>query len=73
MLQITPWERLALQQLAEGTATRALADHFGTSEGDLEVRLTTLFARMGVSGRAEAVAAASRRGLLTHTSERVDA
>jgi hypothetical protein len=30
--------------------------------------LSTLFARMGVLGRAEAVAAALRRGLVTRTS-----
>ena len=68
MLQITPWERAALQLLAEGTATSALADRFRTSEADLEARLTRLFARMGVAGRSEAVAVALRRGLVTPTS-----
>jgi len=68
VLQITPWERAALQLLAEGTAITALADRFRTSEADLEARLTTLFARMGVDGRSEAVAVALRRGLVTPTS-----
>ena len=68
MLQITPWERAALQLLAEGTTIGALADRFRTSEADLEARLTTLFARMGVDGRSEAVAVALRRGLVTPTS-----
>jgi len=65
VLQITPWERAALQLLAEGTATSALADRFRTSEADLEARLSRLFTRMGVDGRSEAVAAALRRGLVT--------
>jgi DNA-binding NarL/FixJ family response regulator len=68
VLQITPWERAALQLLAEGTATSALADRFRTSEADLEMRLTRLFARMGVDSRSEAVTAALRRGLVTPTS-----
>jgi DNA-binding NarL/FixJ family response regulator len=65
VLHITPWERAALELLADGTPTGALAERFGTNEADLEARLSTLFARMGVLGRAEAVDAASRRGLLT--------
>jgi DNA-binding NarL/FixJ family response regulator len=68
VLHITPWERAALEQLADGTPTGVLAERFGTSEVDLEARLSTLFARMGVLGRAEAVAAALRRGLVTRTS-----
>ncbi len=65
MLHITPWERTALQLLAEGGASGALAERFGTSEADFDVRLTALFARMGVRSRPEAVAAAFTRGLLT--------
>jgi DNA-binding NarL/FixJ family response regulator len=65
VLQITPWERTALQLLAEGTVSNGLAHHLGTSEGELEERLSTLFARMGVAGRGQAVAAAFRRGLLS--------
>jgi DNA-binding NarL/FixJ family response regulator len=65
VLQITPWERAALQLLADGTPTSTLADRFQTSEPDLEARLTSLFARMGVAGPAEAISVALRRGLLT--------
>jgi DNA-binding NarL/FixJ family response regulator len=64
VLHITPWERDALAQLADGTPTGVLAKRFGTSEVDFEARLSTLFARMGVLGRAEAVDAAFRRGLI---------
>ena len=67
MLHITPWERAALNSWRTGRRL-VLAERFGTSEVDLEARLSTLFARMGVLGRAEAVDAAFRRGLVTRTS-----
>jgi len=50
--------------LAKGISARELADRFGVSDGDMEARLTTLFARMGAASRDEAIAAACRRGLV---------
>jgi DNA-binding NarL/FixJ family response regulator len=41
-----------------------MAGHLGTSEYEVEAYLTTLFAKMGAACRAEALAAAFRRGLL---------
>ena len=73
VLQITPWERLALQLLAEGTAITSLAEHFGTSQREVDIRLAVLFSRMGVKSRAEAVEIASRRGLLMLVPEKVSA
>jgi len=64
VLQITPHERVALQLLADGTGTRGIADRLGVSEPEVEAHLSGLFARMGAASRTEAVAAASRRGLL---------
>ena len=64
MLQITPWERAALRQLADGISTSELAGRVGVSEREIEARLTSLFARMGTASRTEAIAAAFRRGLL---------
>jgi DNA-binding NarL/FixJ family response regulator len=64
MLQITPQERTTLLLLAKGISARELADRFGVSDGDMEARLTTLFARMGAASRDEAIAAACRRGLV---------
>jgi DNA-binding NarL/FixJ family response regulator len=64
VLQITPWERAALQLLANGIATHELAGRLGVSESEIEVRMSTLFARMGAASRSEAIAAALRRGLL---------
>ena len=64
MLHITPLERVALQLLASGVATHELAGRLGVSAREVETNLNTLFARMGAASRAEAVAAAFRRGLL---------
>jgi DNA-binding NarL/FixJ family response regulator len=64
VLHITPWERSALELLASGTTTRDMAGHLGVPEPEIQLRLTTLFARMGASTPADAIAAAFRRGLL---------
>ena len=64
VLHITPWERRVLEQLATGVATREIAHRLGMNEPDVQSRLNTLFTRMGVRTRAEAIAAATRRGLL---------
>jgi DNA-binding NarL/FixJ family response regulator len=64
VLQITPWERSALQSLAAGTSTAELATHCGLPELELQQRLTALFQRMGASSRNDAVTAAWRRGLI---------
>ena len=65
VLRISPWERSVLQLLADGKAVNELAGRFRLSEPEIEVHLTTLFERLGVSNRAEAIAAAFRRGLLS--------
>ena len=64
VLQITPWERSALQSLAGGASTAELAIHFGLPELELQQKLTALFRRMGASSRHDAVTAAWRRGLI---------
>jgi DNA-binding CsgD family transcriptional regulator len=67
MLQITPEERAALVLLADGLSTDELAGRFGVTAPEMDTHLSTLFAKMGAGSRAEAVAAAFRRGLLMHT------
>ena len=64
-LQITPWERTALELLANGKRADEIAGRLGISAGKVEAHLTTLFARMGAASQTEAIAAAFRRGLLT--------
>jgi DNA-binding NarL/FixJ family response regulator len=68
VLHITPSDRVALQLLANGTAAIEIAKNLGLPESELELHLTTLFARLGAAGRSEAIAIALKRGLLT-TSE----
>ena len=72
MLYMTPDERQALQMLADGTATDAIADLLGMSERQVEVRLSALFARMGATSQDTALASAFRRGLLVSATRRTD-
>jgi DNA-binding NarL/FixJ family response regulator len=64
VLHITPWERSVLELLANGTDARDMAVRLGIPEIEMHMRLRTLFARMGASTPADAVAAALRRGLV---------
>jgi len=63
-LHITPSERAVLEYLASGAAIHEIARRVGMNEPEIETCLQTLFTRMGVRTRAEAVSAAMRRGLL---------
>ena len=70
MLRITPSERDVLEYLATGAATTEIARHLSINEPEVESRLSTLFSRLGVTTRSEAVAVAIRRGLLAHGGTR---
>jgi LuxR family quorum sensing-dependent transcriptional regulator len=63
-LRITPRERQALQLLASGQTTTGVAAGLGMGTHEIDTLLDALFATMGAASRAEAVAAAQRRGLL---------
>jgi len=71
VLHITPWERRALQLLAQGRATTEIANCLGTGESEVGVCLTALFSKMGASSETEAIESASRRGLLIRENEPV--
>jgi DNA-binding NarL/FixJ family response regulator len=64
VLQITPWERDALQLLAEGTPTIQIGAMLGLSPGDIDPFLGALFARLGAASHSDAIRVAARRGLL---------
>jgi len=64
VLQITPAERTALQMLADGLAHDEIATNLRISEHGLDAELITLFERMGVAGRNQAIDEAVRRGLV---------
>jgi DNA-binding NarL/FixJ family response regulator len=63
VLCITPWERNALQLLANGHTRNELSRHLGASASEIDSLLEELFAAMGVATQAEAIAAALKRGL----------
>ena len=69
VLQITPWERQALQLLAQQKAPTDIANSLSMSASEVGPYLTALFAKMGVRSRTEALASASRRGLLVADDE----
>jgi DNA-binding NarL/FixJ family response regulator len=64
VLQITPWERDALQLLAAGMADEEIATVLHISDGTVNSYLAYLFDKLGVASRSEAVMAATRRGLV---------
>jgi len=55
--------------LAEGRPDGDVASALAVTPTSLDSYLTALFARMGVTDKAEAVASASRRGLLVVANE----
>ena len=64
-LRITPAERAVLQLMADGRTTSEIAERLAIGRGDVDACLAALAARMGGTTRADAVAAAVRRGLVT--------
>jgi DNA-binding NarL/FixJ family response regulator len=64
VLCITPWERDALEILADGHTPNELSRHLGISASEVDSRLAELFAAMGAATLREAIAAAHKRGLL---------
>jgi DNA-binding NarL/FixJ family response regulator len=69
LLQITPWERHALQLLAERKAQAEIASRLGVSDAEIGPQLAALFEKMGASSRNEAIASAQRRGLIALDEE----
>ena len=63
--ELTPRELEVLQCLARGQSNRAIAEALYVSERTIQTHLTSIFAKMGVASRLEAVLAAIRRGWLT--------
>ena len=64
MLHITPWERSALESLANGGSPAELATGLQLSESEIEQRLAALYSRLGASCCSDALTVASRRGLI---------
>jgi DNA-binding NarL/FixJ family response regulator len=62
---LTAREREVLDWLALGLSNRAIAERLGISEHTVKFHVASLYGKLGVSSRAEAVRGAARRGLIT--------
>ena len=64
-LALTPRERSVLELVAAGRSNRAIATELGMSEHTAKFHVRSLLDKLGAETRADAVARAARRGLLT--------
>jgi DNA-binding NarL/FixJ family response regulator len=62
---VSPRELEVLQHMARGSTNREAAAHLFISEATVNTHMLHIYAKLGVSDRAAAVAAAFERGLLT--------
>lgn len=65
VLDLTARELEVLQLLANGLSNQAMAEALFISDRTVQAHLTSIFAKMGVASRLEAVLTAIRRGWLT--------
>jgi len=61
---VTPRELEILGMLADGLGNRTIAGRLGISEHTVKFHIASIFAKLGVATRAEAVTAGIRRGLI---------
>jgi DNA-binding CsgD family transcriptional regulator len=62
---LTHRERDVLDWLALGLSNRAIAERLGISEHTVKFHVTSIYGKLDVSSRAEAIRRAVRRGLIT--------
>jgi len=62
---LTHRELEVLQLLAEGLPNREIAERLGVSENTVKFHTGTIYSKLGVHSRTEAVAHAARLGLIT--------
>jgi two-component system nitrate/nitrite response regulator NarL len=65
VLELTERETAVLELAVKGLTVAAMGKHLHLSPATVKVHLSTLYAKLGVSDRASAVAEALRRGLVT--------
>jgi DNA-binding NarL/FixJ family response regulator len=62
---LTPRQLAILRLIAAGQSNQQIADSLGITERTVKFHVTALFNKLGADNRAQAVALASRRGLLS--------
>jgi DNA-binding NarL/FixJ family response regulator len=62
--ELTPRELQVLQLLAEGLANKQIAVNLGISENTIKFHVSSIFGKLGVNNRLEAVRAGVRQGLI---------
>jgi DNA-binding NarL/FixJ family response regulator len=62
---LTPRELAVLRLVAAGQSNRQIADSLGITERTVKFHVTAIFNKLGADNRAQAVALAGRRGLLS--------
>jgi DNA-binding CsgD family transcriptional regulator len=61
---LTAREREVLQLLAQGLATKQIARSLGVTERTVKFHVASIFAKLGATNRAQAVALAAQHNLL---------
>jgi DNA-binding NarL/FixJ family response regulator len=54
-----------LERLVRGASNKAIAANLNVSENTVKTHISHIFAKLGVQSRAEAVAAAIQRGMVS--------
>jgi two-component system, NarL family, response regulator len=62
--QLTDRETAILQSVAVGHSNKEIARELGISEGTVKFHTNTIYSKLGVTSRTEAVAVAAKRGLI---------
>jgi DNA-binding CsgD family transcriptional regulator len=61
---LTAREREVLQLLAQGLATKQIARSLGVTERTVKFHVASIFAKLGATNRAQAIALAAQHNLL---------
>jgi len=66
---LTPREEAVLRCVVEGLGNKAVARDLGIGAGTVKSHLRSIYSKLGVTSRTEAVTVAERRGLLEHPGQ----
>jgi DNA-binding NarL/FixJ family response regulator len=64
LAQLSPREIDVLHSLARGLSNKEIAAHLGVVEGTVKIHITSIFTKLGVSDRTQALIEAIKRGIV---------